>query len=124
MKKTVMGIIIVCIYCFPFVYFSMYQDFANGSMLGYLLMIVLTSLLAFFGQFFSSSIPIMIGNILSVLSSFYFIKTSNEDWRGFFKPLSPYQLLILVSILNLIPQFLAMKFAKIKIKNKKVKHND
>lgn len=50
MKKTVIGILIVCLYCFPFVYFSMHQDFENSLMLGYLIMIIVTSLLAFLRQ--------------------------------------------------------------------------
>lgn len=113
MRKIVIGILIVCLYCFPFIYFSMHQDFANGSMLGYLIMIVVTSLLAFLGKLFSNSIFLIIGNILSIIISFYFISemTGNERWGGYFKPLTPYQLLILVSILNLIPQFFTIMFA-------------
>ena len=122
MRKIVIGILIVCLYCFPFVYFSMHQDFANGSMLGYLIMIVVTSLLAFLGKLFSNSIYLIIGNILSVIISFYFISEmiGNERWGGYFKPLTPYQLLILVSFLNLIPQFFTIKLAKrhtYKVKN-------
>lgn len=114
MRKIAIGILIVCLYCFPFVYFSMHQDFANSSMLGYLIIIVVTSLLAFLGKLFSNSIFLIIGNILSLIISFYFISeiTGNERWGGYFKPLTPYQLLIFVSILNLIPQFIAMNFAK------------
>lgn len=114
MRKIVSGILIVCLYCFPFVYFSMYQDFANRSMLGYLIMIVATSLIAFLGKLFSSSNPLIIGNILSVIVSFYFISemTGNERWGGYFKPLAPYHLLILVSFLNLIPQFFTIELAK------------
>lgn len=113
MRKIVIGILIVCLYCFPFVYFSMQQDFANRSMLGYLFMVIVTSLIAFFGKLFSNSISLIIGNILSVIISFYFISemTGNERWDGYFKPLTPYQLLILVSFLNLIPQLFALKLA-------------
>ncbi|WP_269915691.1 hypothetical protein [Psychrobacillus psychrodurans] len=91
----------------------MYQDFSNRSMLGYLFMIVATSLFAFFGKLFSNSISLIIGNILSVIISFYFISemTGNERWGGYFKPLTPYQLLILISFLNSIPQFFALKLA-------------
>ena len=119
MRKIIIGILIACLYCFPFVYFSMHQDFVNGSMFGYLIMIVVTSLLAFLGKRFSNLIFLIIGNILSVIISFYFISemTGNERWGGYFKPLSPYQLLILVSFLNLIPQFLTIMIAD-KRKNK------
>lgn len=85
-------------------------------MLGYLIMIVVTSILAFIGKFFSNSIPIIIGNIASAIISFYFLHkmeiTLGVGWDGgYFKPLTPYQLLLLVSFLNLIPQFLVMRLA-------------
>lgn len=113
MRKIVIGILIVFLYCFPFVYFSMYQDFANHSMLGYLVMIIATSLLAFVGTLFSNPIFLVIGNILSLIISYYFLGeiSGNERWGGYFKPLSPNQLLILVSFLNLIPQLIAMKLS-------------
>lgn len=119
MRKKVTGILIVILYCFPFVYFSMHQDFVNGSMLGYLMMIVMTSLLAFFGKLFSHSIFLMIGNLLSAIISLYFTSKMMgiEGWSYYFKPLSAYQLVIFVSLLNLIPQFFAMWIAKI-IQNK------
>ncbi|MFF2175898.1 hypothetical protein ACFVT8_05465 [Lysinibacillus sp. NPDC058147] len=116
MRKIVIGILIVCIYSFPFVYFSMYQDFANRSMLGYLMMLVVTSLLAFLEKILCNSFPFIIGNIISVVSSFHFIGRMEDKlgigWdAGYFKPFSPSQLLVIVSVLNLIPQFFAMKLA-------------
>lgn len=110
MKKIGIEFLIVFLYCFPYVYFSMYQDFANRSMLGYLIMIVVTSLLAFFSKFFSNSIPFIIGNVLSGIISFYFINMMKGIgmWDFYFTPLTPSMLLILVSVINLIPQFLAM----------------
>lgn len=119
MRKVGISILIFCLYCFPFVYFSMHQDFANGSMLGYLIMIVATSLLAFFGKLYSNSIPLIFGNLVSGIISFYFISemAGNERWGGYFKPLTPYQLLIFVTFLNLIPQFFTKKLA-VKYKNR------
>lgn len=113
MRRIGANLLIICFYCFPFVYFSMYKDFENGSMIGYLMMIIITSLLAFFGKLSNHMKPIIIGNIVSACISFYFISivTSNERWDFYFKPLTPIQLLILVSFLNLIPQFIAVKLA-------------
>ena len=113
MRKLIINILIVLLYCFPFVYFAMHLDFTNGSMLGYLLLIVGTSILAFFGKYFSNAVPIITGNIASVIISFYFLykveSTLGVGWdAGYFNPVSPYQLLILVSLLNLIPQFVVM----------------
>ncbi|MDA1677423.1 MULTISPECIES: hypothetical protein [unclassified Bacillus cereus group] len=117
MRKLIVIILIVCLYCFPFVYFSMYQDFANGSMIGYVIMVIGTSILAFFSKLFSNTIPFIIGNILSIIISYYFLyKMESElgvSWhRGYFKPFTPYQLLLLVSLLNVIPQFLVMILVK------------
>lgn len=113
MRKTAIGIVIFCLYCFPYVYYSMYLDFANRLMLGYLLMIVATSILAFFGKLYSTNIPLILGNIASAMISFYLISNmeGNDRWGGYFKPLTPYQLLMFVASLNLIPQFISMKLA-------------
>lgn len=86
-------------------------------MSGYLTMIVGTSILAFLGKYFNNTIPLIIGNTASAIISLYFLYkieiTLGTGWDGgYFKPLTPYQLLILVSFLNLIPQFFAMQLAK------------
>ena len=117
MKKLVIRILIFCMYCFPFVYYSMYQDFEYGSLFGYLIMIVGTSILAFFVKISGKPILFIIGNIATGLISLYFVYkmevTYGIGWdEGYFKPLTPYQLLLLVSVLNLIPQFLVMKLTK------------
>lgn len=113
MKKVVINIFIICLYCFPFVYFSMYQDFENQSMIGYVIMIIATSTLAFFCKLTKNRFALITGNIASTMISYYFIDqmSSNERWGGYFKPLAPVQLLVLVSFLNLIPQFFVSKCA-------------
>lgn len=114
MRKLLISIPIVILFCFPYVYFSMYQDFANRSMNGYLIMIIVTSLLAFLSKFFSNSIPIIIGNIASGMVSYYFIikMTGIGNWDFYFKPFTPPGLFKLVGALNLIPQLLAVAVAK------------
>lgn len=124
MRGLVIKTLIVCLYCFPFVYISIYKDFSNGSMIGYLIMVIATSILAFCSKLFSNIIPLIIGNILSAIISFYSLYRMDimlgDGWDGgYFKPFSPYQLLLLVSLLNLIPQFISMKLAS-GIKKRKV----
>jgi hypothetical protein len=111
LKNISIGILIVMLYCFPFVYFSMNQDFANRSMIGYLIMIVATSFLAFNAKYFCNSIPIIIGNIFSLVISYYSNGRMSETdmWDGgYFKPFSSSQLLVVISLLNLIPQYIAI----------------
>jgi len=114
--RLIVSILIVLLYCFPFVYFAMIQDFTNGSMFGYFILIIGTMILAFFSKYFNNTIPFIIGNITSIIISFYFLhnieSTLGSGWdKGYFKPLTPYQLLFLVSILNLFPQFIAIWLA-------------
>src|SRR5690625_3342427 len=111
--RLIISILIILLYCFPFVHFAMTQDFTNSSMIGYFILIVVTSILAFLSKFFSNSIPFIIGNIASFIVSFFFLYNMTAQlgsgWDGgYFKPLTPYQLLFLVSILNLIPQLITM----------------
>ncbi|MDM5326351.1 hypothetical protein [Neobacillus sp. CF12] len=115
MKKLVIGILIVILYCFPFAHFAMYQDFTNRSMIGYLVMIAATFVLAFLVKYFCNYIPFFIGNILSFIISFYFNDkmVDTVEWYGdYFKPFYPTHLLVMVSLLNLIPQYIAMKVKK------------
>lgn len=114
MKKIAMNILITCLYSFPFVYFSMYKDFTDSSMVGYLLMILTTSILAFIGQYSNHTIAVIIGNVVSTMVSYYFVTqmAGDDRWGGYFKPLEPTHLLVLVSVLNVIPQRMAMNLAK------------
>ncbi|WPK11692.1 hypothetical protein R6U77_17645 [Lysinibacillus louembei] len=117
MGKAIKGIAIICLYCFPFVYFSMYQDFTHHSMLGYILMIVVTVGLAYIAKRYGYIKFVIIGNLISAIVSYFFIGTmaENENWGGFFKPFSPEGMLLLASCLNIIPQLLAMIFTQKKI---------
>ncbi|MGY3714421.1 hypothetical protein ACWE42_02725 [Sutcliffiella cohnii] len=118
MQKLWISISIILFYCVPFAYVGVQQDFTNGSLFGYLVMVATTSALAFASKYFSNYIPFIIGNILSMAVSYYFFTgmESNGRWESFFKPFTPNQFLIFVVVLNLVPQFIAMRYAS-KYKN-------
>ena len=125
LRKVVVGFIVFCLYGYPYVYYSMYQDFTDRLLFNYLIMIVATSTFAFIGKLYSNYIPIILGNIVSAIISFYFIlKWENNaqyeemaQWGSYFVPFSPNELLVFVSVLNLIPQLFTMNLAK-KMKNR------
>ncbi|MGE7918357.1 hypothetical protein ACQKM9_05320 [Viridibacillus sp. NPDC093762] len=114
MKKVVVYSLIICLFSFPYVYFSMSQDYNESSMNGYLLLLVISIILAFFGGMTNNSRTVFIGNAVSFFISYYFnSKMINIDsWDGYFKPIGSIRLLVVVSVLNLIPQLMAIKFAK------------
>lgn len=114
MKKVAVYSLIICLFSFPYAYFSISQDFNDSSMTGYLLMIIATTIIAFFGSLTNNTIAVFIGNIGSVIISFYFnSKMINIDsWDGYFKPIGSIRFLVVVSVVNLIPQLVAINFAK------------
>ncbi|WHY77345.1 hypothetical protein QNH20_25305 [Neobacillus sp. WH10] len=115
--KKLTGVIIGCFYCFPFAFFSIKADFDNGSMMGHLLMIAATTLLAFLGKLFCNLLPCIVGNIVSSIISLYFNSRMADGWdEGYFKPLTPSQLILVVSLFNLVPQYIAISIAK-RLKN-------
>lgn len=113
MSNKVFARILILAYCFPFVFFSMLQDFNNGTMLGYLLMVIATPLLAVAGKRHAGTWLPVIGNLLSAFVSYFFISQMAGDvvWDAYYKPLSPVQLFLFVSVLSIIPQWVAVKWA-------------
>lgn len=109
--RQAMSLLVVCLYCFPFVYFSMYQDFFNQSIMGYVTMVLMTTLLAFVGKRSGHILIPIAGNVLSFVISYYMIGllSDNYIWNVYFKPLTPFGLLVLISVLNLLLQFLAIR---------------
>ncbi|MGD6894542.1 hypothetical protein [Bacillus infantis] len=110
MKNKKISILITLLYCFPFVFFAMYQDFSFRPLLGYSIMVIGTCLLAFFSRLNQSLIPFIAGNIASFAISFYFTigMAGNDRWQSYTKPLEPYQALILFTCLNLILQLVGI----------------
>ncbi|WP_419959473.1 hypothetical protein [Psychrobacillus sp. BM2] len=106
MKLNKYTILLLAVYCIPFVFLSMYDDYKNYSMIVYGLMIIFILYLAFLAKRKSSFIFLLIANILSFLSSYSWVLRVNkiEVWEGYFKPLSSVQLLVLVTVLIVLLQ--------------------
>lgn len=110
MKKSI-GFIVSLMYAYPFVFFAMYMDFLKGSLWGYFIMIASTSILAVISKLIMQKKLIIFGNLISFFSSIYFVYSMQalEGWDVFFKPLTAMQLLLIVSLLNIVPQYFIMK---------------
>lgn len=106
--------------CYPFVYISMYLDFTKGTMLGYLIMVIGTSILAYFTTLSDTKYTVSIGNSLSLAVSYLWIHhmDTTTDWGYYFAPVSTNQLLVLVTLLNMIPQLIVMHYVTKSKKNK------
>lgn len=112
MKKGLVGLIVLIGYTVPFVYFALLEDFKMGTLLGYVLLLVMFTALAYVGQRFSHLLFVVVGNLVSYFVSVYFAGQRNDfGWDGYFKPLTAEQLILFVSLLMLIPQLIAVVVA-------------
>lgn len=112
MKRWWIGLIVLMGYAIPFVYFALLEDFKTGTLLGYVVLLGMFTLLAFIGQRFSHLLFVVVGNIVSYFVSLYFAKQMSDfGWDGYFKPLTAEQLILLVSLLMVIPQWIAVVVA-------------
>lgn len=104
-KKWIVRIILLIVYCVPFVFLSVNGDATSGTMLFYGLMIIGFTALCW-GALKTDSIPVLyIGNILSFISSYLFAKISGLEPMGYyFVPFTSHSLIIAISIVAIIIQ--------------------
>lgn len=105
MKSWAVRILLLLGYCVPYAFLSMNGDTAYDTMLLYGVMIICFALLCWLSVKTQNSVIIIVGNILSCLSSYLFIlQYQMEKWEWYFKPFSANSLLILLSIMALLLQ--------------------
>ncbi|QJX80440.1 hypothetical protein [Priestia megaterium] len=119
MRKLLLTVIFV-LYCVPYVYLSMHNDFASHSMFMYGIMLIATIILAVISGYLGVWILAIIGNIVSLILSVYFNNKmiSVPKWEDYFVPLFSVRLLILVTCLIVILQIVFYMVGK-QIKQKK-----
>ncbi|MCB2312075.1 hypothetical protein LGL55_11820 [Clostridium tagluense] len=113
MKKWIVRLLLLVVFSFPYVYFSMYQDLINSSMIGYGLMIATLIFLIFICKK-THNFPVgALGNIISFIVSYLMITCSRgEKWSYYFKPFTSVGLLIFVSIAIIILQLAVIGIIK------------
>lgn len=116
MKKHIISILILLIYGTPFVFISMYLDYTQRSMLGYLLMISAYIFLSCIHRFNNNKFIIFLGNIISFALSY---SLANRVTSGrYFKPFWPSDFVIFVTILSILIQIFLKNLVKKKTKSK------
>ena len=103
MKNRTIRVILILLYCIPYVFLAMNEDALRGTLWFYLVMILSFSVLSYFCAKIKSPHIVAVGNILSFVSSClfaWFFKT--EKWEWYFKPFLPNQLIIFESLIILI----------------------
>lgn len=119
MKKHIISILILLIYGTPFVFISMYLDYTQRSMLGYLLMISAYIFLSCIHRFNNNKFIIFLGNIISFALSYSLAnRVTSGGWGGYFKPFWPSDFVIFVTILSILIQIFLKNLVKKKTKSK------
>ena len=92
-------------YCVPFAFLAVNGDATSGTMLFYGVMIAGFSVLCWGGLKTNNATILYIGNVLSFVSSCVAVKLSGLEPMGhYFKPLTSYSLIVLISVVAISVQ--------------------
>jgi len=106
-------ILLLIAYCMPFSFMATYGDATFGSMRMYGIMVLAFAALCLIALKTNNIAIIIIGNILSAVSSYVFMFNSGIGPMGeYFKPLTSYETVVLVSVIAFACQMIAVKVYK------------
>lgn len=102
MKKWLPRILLLVGYCVPYAFLAMNGDAAQDTVLYYAVWLAVFTLLCRCAVRTHNRILILIGNVLSALtSSFFLLSRATEKWQWYFKPFSALGLFLCLTILAL-----------------------
>ena len=109
-NKKMIKILILLAYSVPYGYLAMKGDASYGTMIFYGFMIVGFGILYKISIRTNNTLLIIIGNVLSFISSYLFTKMnlSLEEWAWYFKPFTPVSLLLLITGILFVIQILLL----------------
>ncbi len=115
MKNVIVKICLILGYCVPFVFLAMNEDATTGTLWFYLIMIIGFGSLCFGCIKIKSPLIVVIGNILSFISTCIFAWVfKTEKWEYYFKPFLPNQLIVFESTFTFLIQIIFVIHYKIK----------
>jgi len=114
------------LYVIPFAWFGPYFDWKEGSLLGYALFLFGLGALSYSLARSGKPKYIVIGNLVSFAISYGIALSAGKGYgEGYFNPLTVSQLVIGVSILNLVVQIpIVMHAIRNKVKKKELEGYD
>ncbi len=108
-KKIITRIILIVAYCIPFVFLALHGDATSGTMSFYAIMVLGFAILCWFALKTDNVSIIVVGNILSTISSYLFWTNSRlgpMEW--YFKPLTAHSMLVAISVIAFACQMIAV----------------
>ncbi len=104
----------------PYVHFALLLDFRYHSVSGFITLIFLSLFAGYYFQRNRRILSLFIANIISTVTSYLFCANFTE-WRYFYHPLKPTQLILLLAGIYLVPQILGSLWA-VALSYKKARH--
>ncbi len=107
MKKALIRMLQVLLYCIPFVFLAMNEDASAGTLWFYLIMIIGFTTLCVCSVRAKTPWMVAVGNILSFVSSCIFVCFfQTKKWGWYFKPFTPYQFVIFETMIAFVIQII------------------
>ena len=107
MNKVILKLFLILGYSVPFVFLAMNGDITHNTMFFYLLLILAFGILLFLTLKFKDYTVLIIGNLISIASSFLFMQHYHTDlWDWYFKPFSATAFISTISALVVAVQLL------------------
>lgn len=108
-NRKLVRIILLLLYCIPFSFMAVYGDATSGTMLLYAAMIVGFACLCFVSIITGNALLVLIGNVLSLASSYLFALILRLDpMAWYFKPVTSHIMILINSIVLFIIQGIAV----------------
>ncbi len=89
----------------PYVHFALLLDFHYHSVSGFITLIFLSLFAGYYFQKSRRILSLFIANIISTVTSYLFC-VNFAEWRYFYHPLKPTQLILILAGIYLVPQIL------------------
>lgn len=121
MQRTIIRILLILGYCIPFVFLAMNEDVTTGTLWFYLIMILGFAALCYGCIKTNNYIIVIIGNIVSFISSCIFaLNFYTDKWEYYFKPFLPNQLIIFETVIAFLIQIIFVIYNVLKKKRNEV----
>lgn len=119
MKKIwLVRVLLLMAYCVPYTFLAINGDATSGTMLFYGVMMAAFSLLCWRSIKTNNIMIVIIGNIISFLSSYIAVLSSDlEVMAWYFKPFTAQSLLVTISMVATVIQVITVVVYKVKSRN-------
>ncbi|WP_114570085.1 hypothetical protein [Exiguobacterium flavidum] len=104
-RRMMFALAATLVYAAPYGFFALYLDWTTGTMIGYLGLLAPLAIAYASGRV-KTLTPLVLGNVLSYAISYYEIGRMGDEWAGYFSPLAPETLLIVLTLFGVLIQAL------------------